>query len=242
MWKELNSFSAAYLVNLCHPWTVFFNTLTLWQGMVLTRYGHCVCQSVLRFGLCFACGLSVGIWTMNAAFCIWHSHGRTCPRPGIQGYSIFVTTDLCWSSSLVYSGLHCACIVFSVKVLRKHRAFSGFNFVSILPHIFSFLMCWFLDFSVRSILPDNNLMLPSSPLQCPLPSKIIPCFRDQLWNSITMRFYWQCFSQVSDKGDLNVSRHVFSEDFLVFILLDVSNLWELKCFLWKGLENISSFT
>lgn len=192
-----------------------------------------------------------------AVFCLWslsrNMNNECCilylalpwqnlPKAWHTGYSIFVTTDLCWSSSLVYSGLHCACIVFSVKVLRKHRAFSGFNFVSILPHIFSFLMCWFLDFSVRSILPDNNLMLPSSPLQCPLPSKIIPCFRDQLWNSITMRFYWQCFSQVSDKGDLNVSRHVFSEDFLVFILLDVSNLWELKCFLWKGLENISSFT
>lgn len=157
----------------------------------------------------------------------------------------FVITHLCWSSPLVYSGLHCVGIVFSMKVLRKRRAFSGFNFIPIFPHVFSFPVCWSLDFSGRGNLSDSklvNLMLPSSPLPCPLASKLVPRYRDQPWSSINMRFYWWCFCQVADKENLNVPRHVFSEDILLFIQLDVSELWELKCFLCKGLENISSFT
>lgn len=118
---------------------------------------------------------------------------QTLPKAQHTEYSIFVITGLCLSSSLIYSGLHYAGIVFSIKILRKHRLFSDcywFHSVSSLPHIFSFSssVCWSLDCSV-SILPDSNLMLPTSLLQCPLPSKLIPCFRDQLWKTINMRFY-----------------------------------------------------
>lgn len=188
MWKELNSFSAAYLVKLCHPWIVFFNTLILWQHF-LSRFARIwsLCLSTFSEVWVVFCLWSVSR-TMNDECCILYLAlpWQNLPQAKHTRYSIFVITDLCWSSSLVYSVLHCVDIVFLIKVLRKHRIFSRFDFVSSLPHIFSFFMCWSLDFSIMGILPDSNLMLPSSPLQCPLPSKLIPCFRDQLWNSINI--------------------------------------------------------
>lgn len=141
MWKELNSFTGAYLLKLCHPWIVFFSTLTLWQHFpsCFARVWSLVSQHVrgLSWVLPVLCQWEYERWLLRSVF------GTPMVKPD-QGlayrvHSIFVISDFCLLSSLIYSGSHCVGIVFSIKVLRKHRAFSDcYCFHSVFNLLFLF--------------------------------------------------------------------------------------------------------
>lgn len=151
MWKELNSFTGAYLLKLCHPWIVFFSTLLLYGSislLVLPEYGHwslSMFEVWVGFCLCSVSG------NMNDGYCVLYLAlpWWNLPKAWHTGYSIFVISDFCLLSSLIYSGSHCVGIVFSIKVLRKHRAFSDFYcFHSVFNLLFLFfcvLVPWFFS-------------------------------------------------------------------------------------------------